>query len=265
MLLFALGMIALSGLFAHLQPGAELKMLLDMGLGSIRFFAMLIAVFLGVRMIADEVERRTIDVLLSKPVGRSQFVIGKFLGGFLTVLVNMLIMTVLFAIVYLIKAPVIQQHAEAAQQLTQATGFELGATTLNVLTQIALIAAEMGILVAIAVAVSTVASWIFAAIFSLFLWVAGQFSDFLEHLAQTTHTHGHTPYEPWAEANPLVRGFALVTYHVLPHFRQFDLREAILSNNPIPAQDLGLIALHAIIYMIIVVAAGCVLFSRRQF
>ena len=266
MLVFALGMIALSALFAHLSPGAELKMLLDMGIGSIRFFGMLIAVFLGVRMISDEVERRTVDVLLSKPVSRSEFVVGKFLGGLLTLLLNMAIMTALFAIVYAIKAPAIQHEGEAAQQIGQTTGFELKATTINVFVQIVLVAFEMAILVALAVAVSTVASWIFSAVFTLFLWVSGQFGGFLDYLSRTTHSHGGPGQEQWAsEASPLVRIFALVTYRLLPHFDQFDVREAILSNNGIPLGDVGMIVGHAVIYMAVVIAAGCLLFSRRQF
>lgn len=266
MLVFALGMIALSALFAHLSPGAELKMLLDMGIGSIRFFGMLIAVFLGVRMISDEIERRTIDVLLAKPVTRSEFVVGKFLGGLLTLLLNMAIMTALFAIVYAIKAPAIQHHGAEAQELGQTTGFELGATTINVLVQIVLITFEMAILVALAVAISTVASWIFSAILTLFLWVAGQFGGFLDYLARTTHSHGGEGGSEWAsEASPLVRYFAMVTYRLLPHFNQFDVREAILSNKPILTGDVAQIVGHAVIYTIVVVAAGCLLFSRRQF
>ena len=45
-------------------------MLIDVGLGSIRFFGMLIAIFLGTRLIPDEIEKRTIYIVLAKPVRR---------------------------------------------------------------------------------------------------------------------------------------------------------------------------------------------------
>ena len=104
-LVFAVLIIGSSWLFTYLQPGAELKMLIDVGLGSIRFFGMLIAIFLGTRLIPDEIEKRTIYTLLAKPVTRTQFMLGKYLGGLATVISNVLVMGITFYAVFAIKAP----------------------------------------------------------------------------------------------------------------------------------------------------------------
>ena len=56
-LVFAILIIGSSWVFTYLQPGAELMMLIDVGLGSIRFFGMLIAVFLGTRLFFYDMEK----------------------------------------------------------------------------------------------------------------------------------------------------------------------------------------------------------------
>ena len=99
-LVFAILIIGSSWVFTYLQPGAELKMLIDVGLGSIRFFGMLIAVFLGTRLIPDEIEKRTIYTLLSKPVTRTQFLLGKFFGGLATVISNVALMGAMLQVAF---------------------------------------------------------------------------------------------------------------------------------------------------------------------
>ncbi len=79
-LVFAILIIGSSWAFAYLQPGAELKMIIDVSLGAIRFFGMLIAVFMGTRLIPDEMEKRTIHTILAKPVSRSTIFVWQIFG-----------------------------------------------------------------------------------------------------------------------------------------------------------------------------------------
>ncbi|HVF10087.1 MAG TPA: ABC transporter permease, partial [Abditibacteriaceae bacterium] len=79
LLAFALVMLALSTFFTWMQPGEEEKFLRDFGTGFIVIITLLMAIFLGASLVPPEIERRTIFTILSKPVNRLEFIIGKFL------------------------------------------------------------------------------------------------------------------------------------------------------------------------------------------
>jgi len=254
-LVFAVILIGLSSLFSTLTPNAELNMLLDVGLGSIRLCGMLIAVFLGARLIADEVDKNTISVILAKPVRRSEFIVGKFLGGWITVFANLLLMGVAFMIVYSIKAPALVDKAIAQGQF-----LSLKETSVNCTKAIGLIFFEMMVLTSIAVAVSTIASWIFSSVFAFTLYFAGQLGSYFQHLAEFRDPHAGA-----AVVTPAVKVFAWIVYRILPHFEHFDIREKILTHDPVYWTMIGATAGHAVLYSFVMVALACVFFSYREF
>lgn len=248
-LIFAVLIITSSWVLAYLQPGAELKMLIDIGLGSIRFFGLLIAVFLGTRLIADEVERRTIHTLLAKPVTRAQFLFGKFLGGYATVFTNVLLMSVAFFIVFAIKAP---QFRDVDPDMG-VTVYSMEFMYANVAKAIGLTFVELAVLVALAVAASTVFSWMFAAIFSFFVYFVGQMSDFFRQLS-----------DPERGASPAAQIVLGTIYRILPHFEIFDVREAILRDQFVPWPLLTKHGMQGLLYVLIILLIGYLCFNERE-
>lgn len=244
-LVFALLIIGSSWVFAYLQPGAELKMIIDVSLGSIRFFGMLIAVFMGTRLIPDEIEKRTIHTILTKPVSRAQFLFGKYLGGLATVFVNVALMGAAFMVVFLIKAPQFRDLAEGAMSMEFMTA--------NILKAIMLSFFELSVLMAIAVTASTVFSWIIAAIFSFFVYFVGQMSEFFNQLAN-----------PERDIPAVAKALLGVIYKLLPHFEIFDIREAILKDIPVPWEVMGKISAQGLAYVLIVMLIGYLTFNERE-
>src|SRR5215467_3433921 len=101
LLIFALLMIGSSLILMRLTLGEFHRLILDIGLGSINFFGVLIAIFVGIGLVSKEIEKKTIYTIVSKPVARFQFLLGKYLGLSLTLLINTAIMTVgLLAVLY---------------------------------------------------------------------------------------------------------------------------------------------------------------------
>jgi Cu-processing system permease protein len=248
-LVFALLIILSSWTLAYLSPGAELKMLIDIGLGACRFFGLLIAVFLGTRLIADEMERRTIYTLLAKPVTRSQFLFGKFLGGYATVFANVALMGLAFYIVFLIKAPQFHKLSSETLDSTLHMQFMYG----NIVKAIGLILVEQAVLVALAVTASTVFSWILASIFSFFVYFVGQMSDFFRQLSD--------PEQGASKAAQVLLG---TIYRVLPHFEIFDIREKILKDELVPWDTLTKHGLQGLLYVVIVLLIGYLFFNERE-
>lgn len=248
-LVFAILIIGSSWVLAYLQPGAELKMLIDIGLGSCRFFGLLIAIFLGTRLIADEMERRTIYTLLAKPVTRAQFLFGKFLGGYATVFANVALMGIAFYIVFAIKAPQFRNLDPESGATTYSMEFMYA----NIAKAIGLTFVELGVLVALAVAASTVFSWIFAAIFSFFIYFVGQTSDFFRQLSD--------PDRGVSKTAQILLG---TIYRILPHFEIFDMREAILRDQVVPTAILTKVGLQGLLYVVIIMLIGYLCFNERE-
>jgi len=235
-LVFAVLMIGSSRLLMYMQPGAELNLLIDIGLGSIRFFGMLIAVFLGARIIFDEIDKRTIHTILAKPVSRGQFLIGKFIGCLATVWSNM------------VTAP---RVAEAIQQENRL--FSLDFMYANVAKAIGMSFMEMLVLTALAVTFSTIFSWILATIITFFIYFVGQMSEVIHQMAN-----------PERGASPVAAVVLGTIYRILPHFEIFDLREAIFRQQYVPWEHLGKVVIQAGIYMFVVIVIGYLFFNQRE-
>src|SRR5438093_11446617 len=103
LVVFVLLLIVSAIFVSELSAGAEAKITIDLGLSAMLLFGVFIAIFVGVGLVYKEIERRTLYAILSKPVTRAEFLIGKYLGLCLTLLVNIVIMGIglSLAIVYL--------------------------------------------------------------------------------------------------------------------------------------------------------------------
>ena len=102
LVLFAILLIGASYLIGQLTAGQDVKIIKDLGLAASSVFGLFIAVFIGVGLVWKEVDRRSVYNLLVKPVRRHEFIVGKFLGLALTLLVNIAVMAVaLYAVLAL--------------------------------------------------------------------------------------------------------------------------------------------------------------------
>ena len=213
---------------------------------------MLIATFLGVRLIPDEIEKKTIYTLLAKPVTRGQFLMGKFLGGLATVISNVLLMGITFYIVFAIKAP--QFKDMATTQPGQSASYSMEFMYANVAKAILMSFFELAVVMSIAVVASVVFSWILAAVFSFFVYFVGQMSSFFGYLADPSHT----------DTSPLARIVLGTVYRILPHFENFDIRESILKDIPVTWEHMGKVAGMGVIYLLIVLLLGYLFFNERE-
>src|SRR5947199_3851815 len=94
LVVFALLLIAGAIFLGELSAGQEAKIIVDLGLSAILLFGVFIAIFVGVGLVYKEIERRTLYAILAKPVSRAEFLLGKYLGLCVTLLVNLLVMSV---------------------------------------------------------------------------------------------------------------------------------------------------------------------------
>ena len=93
LIVFAFLMIGAAILLGSISVGVEQIILVNLGLAAISVFGLLIAIFIGIGLVSKEIDRRTIYNILSKPVTRAEFILGKYAGLLLTLFVNTAIMT----------------------------------------------------------------------------------------------------------------------------------------------------------------------------
>ena len=230
LVLFALLMIGSSYILGKISVYQETKIIKDLGLAAISVFGMVIAIFIGIGLVSKEMEKRTLYSVLPKPISRSQFLLGKYFGLCLTLLVNVAVMTVgLYVLLWLMKHP-----------------FDPA-----LLKAIFLIYVNLALLVAVAILFSTFTSSMLAGLFSGFVYVAGYFSSDLKNLDSVVES----PFLP-----PVTR----VLYYLLPNFKNFDVKAAVVAGDPVPWSQLGWATAYAAIYVALLLVGSCWIFRTRD-
>jgi hypothetical protein len=241
---FGVVLVAASYLIGQMTAGQDLKIIKDLGLAALNLLGLLIALFMGMGLVAKEVERRSIYSLLSRPVTREQFVLGKFVGLVMTLAVNLAAMCVAFYLVLLYQ----QLTVPAAQQQS----WPAPAMDPRLLIAIVLIFAELMIVTAIALLFSTFAGPMTTVLLTLGLWIVGRFNADLRH------------FEEVIEA-PVAIYVAKALYYVLPNLAPFNVKAEVVHGVPISVSHVALTLAYALVYLSIVLLAAIAVFRRRDF
>src|SRR5262249_23735285 len=150
----------------QITAGQDVKIIKDLGLATIELAGVLMTVFIGVGLVAREIERRSIHSLLAKPLPRWEFIVGKYTGLVLTVFVNVPPMAVGL---YLMLAWMNMPSPAAIQ-----ASWDAPATDVRLLIAALLIFAELALLTAIALFFSTFSSSaLWSVVFTLGIYVTG--------------------------------------------------------------------------------------------
>jgi ABC-type transport system involved in multi-copper enzyme maturation permease subunit len=244
LVLFAVLLVGASILIGQLTAGQDVKIIKDLGLTSTSVFGLFVAIFVGINLVSKEVDRRSIYPLLAKPVRRSEFIVGKFCGLLLTLLVNIVVMTVaLYAVLFYLSrgVPLNVQQAWDAPALDPA-----------LLKAIGLIYVDLAVVTALALFFSSYSSPMLSAVFTLALYVVGQFNTDLRQFDQIV-------------SSPVAIAVGKACYYVLPDFSKFDVKLAVVHGLPVSAGYMLATIAYAICYISALLFGAAVIFSRRDF
>ena len=234
LVLFVLLLTAASIFIGELSGGQERKIIVDLGLSAMLLFGMFISIFVGVGLVYKEIERRTIYAVFSKPVGRGEFLVGKYLGLCFTLLVNVLVMGVgvSLALLYVSRGwdPLIP----------------------TIWPAMLLIYLELMLLTAVALLFSSFSSPALSALLTFMIFIAGHFSADLKVLAVSL---GSTS----------ARWFFTGLYYLLPNLANYSFITPAAHGRTPAAGFVFASALYALVYIAVVLAAATLIFSRRNF
>jgi len=208
------------------------KMLLDVGLGSMALIGLVVTVFVGTGLINREIEKRTVIVLLSKPVSRLELILGKHLGLVAVMTVLVTAMTLFYmGLLWVEKIP-----------------FPAGAIAVSSL----FLVLELSLLTAVAILFGVSTSSLLATLLTLAVYLVGHLSQDLVKMVQLTQSE---------ELQRLSKGL----YLVLPDLSRLTLRnEAIYNALPAPG-ELAIHASYGLLYTVMVLAAAILIFTSREF
>jgi ABC-type transport system involved in multi-copper enzyme maturation permease subunit len=232
LVLFVLLIIACAILLGDLTDGQEARTIVNIGLNAMLLFGTFIAIFVGVGLVSKEIEKRTVFAVFSKPIGRGEFIVGKYLGLCLTILVNVLVMAAGVSVALLYVGN------------TQLAGSIWGSVFLIFL--------ELAITTAVAILFSSFSSPALSALLTFFVFIIGHLSASLLDLAIGL------------ASKSAIYLFAAI-YYVLPNLANFSFRtEAANGLTPNGPMLFGGIA-YAAVYIAILLTGTFLIFSRRNF
>jgi ABC-type transport system involved in multi-copper enzyme maturation permease subunit len=234
LVLFVLLLIAGAIFLGELSAGQEAKIIVDLGLSAMLLFGAFIAIFVGVGLVYKEIERRTLYAILSKPIGRGQFLLGKYLGLCLTLLINVLVMGigVSLALIYVRRG--------------------WNPLALQIWPAIFLIYFELMIITAVALLFSSFSSPALSALLTFFVFIIGHFSADLKSLATTGNS---------AAARLLFRAL----YYLLPNLTNFSVITPAAHGVTPSTSAFALATVYMFVYVGVLLAAATLIFSRRNF
>ena len=231
LLFFALLLMGFSVLLGDFTIAEQKKIVTDLGLAAINLVGVAIAIFVGIGLVSKEIERRTIYTIMARPISRSQFILGKYLGLALTLLVNLGIMLGVFLTTLLMDRVPIQAGLFQAVEL---------------------IYVELLLVTALALFFSTFSSTAVSAMMTLGLYVIGHLTSDLKGIAAKS-------------SSELVKGVMTGLYYMCPNLEVLNIKGLAAQGNAVAASYQALASAYGLVYAAVLITAACAVFSRRDF
>ena len=231
LLFFAAVAIIFSRLLALLTVGDKVKIIKDVGLASLSLFGMLMAILIGTGLVYKEIDKKTIFTLVSKPIHRWQFLVGKFLGLVLTLFVMIFLMSLIFLALLF---------------------FHTFKLEMSIFIAILFIFIELVLITAVAILFSCFSTPILSSIFSLAFYLIGHLSWGLEVLIKKMRAGAG-------------RSVAQFFYIFRPDLENFNFKTEVVHNLPIPTGIFFYSFLYGIFYTAFILGLAILVFRRRDF
>src|SRR5262252_7622143 len=221
---FALLMSGAAILVGQISISIERLVVVNLGLTAVSLFGIVIAIFIGIGLVSKEIDRRTLYTVLSRPVRRWEFIVGKFLGLAGTLVVNTVFMAigVFGALVYV------------SHRLQASDGWLLVALYFIVL--------QFLIITALALLFSSFSSPLLSAVFTFSLFVIGSFGEDLRGFA--TMSHG------------IVRWAATGAAYLVPNFSALNVIAQVAHEQAIPRSLIVYNTAYALVYSAMLISGS---------
>ncbi|HXZ34044.1 MAG TPA: ABC transporter permease [Terriglobales bacterium] len=229
---FALLMSAAGVLVGQISIGIERLVVVNLGLTAISLFGVIIAIFIGISLVSKEIEKRTLYTVLSRPVHRWEFIVGKFFGLAGTLLVNTFFMAI----------------GVFAALLYVGHGFQTGDGWIGVALYFIIL--QFLVMTALALLFSSFSSPLLSAVFAFALFVIGSFAEDLRGFA--------------GMAQGLSRWLATAAAYLVPNLSSLNVISSVAHQQPMTRQLIASNSLYALAYTGMALCGAVLIFERRN-
>jgi ABC-type transport system involved in multi-copper enzyme maturation permease subunit len=229
---FALLISGAAILVGEISIDIERLVVVNLGLTAVSLFGVVIAIFIGIGLVSKEIDRRTLYTVLSRPVRRWEFVVGKFLGLTGTLVVNTLCMAlgVFLALLYV--------------------AHRFDTADLSVLSALYFIVLQFLIVCALALFFSSFSTPLMSALFTFALFVIGSLADDLRAFA-----HAAAGLGGW---------LATAAAYLVPNFSALNVINQVAHGDPVPGRLILYNTAYAVLYSAMAISAAVLIFQRRN-
>jgi ABC-type transport system involved in multi-copper enzyme maturation permease subunit len=232
LIVFALLMSGAAVLVGQISIDIERLVVINLGLTAVSLFGMVIAILVGIGLVSKEIEKRTLYTVLSRPVQRWEFIIGKFFGLAGTLGVNTFFMAigVFGALLY------VSHHFHRAD--------------LWVLVALYFVILQFLIITALALLFSSFSTPLLSAVFAFALFVIGSFAEDLRGFAGMTHG--------------ITRWLATGAAYLVPNLSALNIISSVAHEQPISGHLILYNTAYALVYAAMVLSGAVLIFERRN-
>ena len=210
----------------------ERLVVVNLGLTAVSLFGIVIAIFIGIGLVSKEIEKRTLYTVLSRPVRRWEFIVGKFFGLAGTLVVNTFFMGIgVFGALFYVSHKFSRPDA-------------------LIFIALYFIILEFLIICSLALLFSSFSSPLLSAVFAFSLFVIGSFADDLRGFASLTHG--------------VTRWFATGAAYLIPNFSALNVISAVAHQQGVSSQLMLQNTLYALFYTAMTLSGAVLIFERRN-
>jgi ABC-type transport system involved in multi-copper enzyme maturation permease subunit len=231
LIIFAILIIVVSVFFGPFVLGEIPKILRDIGLATISFFGVLAVIIIGSSLIYRDIRKRTIYTIITKPVKRSEIIIGKFLGLVFIIAVLICGMVIIHQLIIFI--------------------YE-GFFDTFLLIALPFIIIELMILSGVLILFSSSSSTTISAVMGSIFFIVGHAAPELKIFADNMDT-------------PVAKYLTYAFYYILPNLEHFNFRLELVHKLPLHSGQILFSICYGLIYVILLLYISIILFEKREF
>lgn len=230
-LFFGFLFIIFSLILGQLTLWEDNKIIVDFGLSMIEIFGLIWVLFVWSQLLFKEVDGKTIFLILSKPIGRHEFIVGKFLGFSATIWIIVFFQSLLFLAVLLFKDI----------QIDYLIIMSLIFTFL-----------KLEILLALVFFFSTIISNILTVLVTIMVYFA-------------SHSFSHLIDMAYSTKNMVLLYFSKGLELIFPPMQALNIKDVIGSFQNFPASYFVQNTIYAIVYIVVIMAISIAIFNKKKF
>lgn len=230
-LFFGLFLIGFAAVLGELSLYQNERVIKDVGLFALSLFGNLMAIFLGVSFVYKEIERKSIHNIVSKPIHRWQYFLGKFVGILVTLWLQLVVMLLLLTVVLSIWAQSIAG---------------------NLYIAFLLICVEVTVVCTIALLFSAFSTPYLSGFLTLGAVLVGKSADLIHRAASGV-------------GNEMLQVVLDATHRIVPALYIFNVSTEVTYDLPIPARFVYHATVYGVCYSAVMLLFGALIFTRRDF